>query len=220
MRLNKFIALATGMSRRDADSVIEQGKVLVNNKEPSIGYQVTPADHVTLSGKRLTRPTHTTIILNKPVGYVVSRDGQGSKTIYDLLPEALHNLKPVGRLDKSSSGLLLMTSDGDLTQSLTHPSSKKQKVYEVAIKQPLQPLHHQMLVDFGVELEDGLSKFDEVSRANDKGTSWTVVMHEGRNRQIRRTFHALGYSVTKLHRTGFGSYTLGTLKSGEYKPTT
>lgn len=218
MRINKFVALATGMSRRAADAAVEQGKVTVNGEIAASGQQVSEADKVLLDNSQLLSPkTHITTMLNKPVGYVVSRDGQGSKTIYDLLPPEYHHLKPVGRLDKDSSGLLLLTNDGDLAHELTHPSRQKTKIYEVTVDKPLQPLHHQMLVDFGVELEDGPSKFDALEKMDDYGKNWTVKLHEGRNRQIRRTFAALGYKVTKLHRTQFGSYKLKNLKPGEIK---
>src|SRR3954463_9519108 len=107
MRINKYVALATGKSRRAADAAIGEGRVLVNGQTPSTGQGVTTDDLVTLDSLRITPAVNTiTIILNKPVGYVVSRDGQGSRTVYDLLPAKYHNLKPVGRLDKDSSGLL------------------------------------------------------------------------------------------------------------------
>lgn len=215
MRINKFVALATGMSRRAADTAVETGKVLINNTPATAGATVSDQDTVTLDGKVLSTPAHTTVILHKPIGYVVSRNGQGSKTIYDLLPDTYHALKPVGRLDKDSSGLLLLTNDGERAHALTHPSSQKTKVYSVTLDKTLQPLHHQMLVDFGVQLDDGPSKFLEMRRTVQPDT-WIIVMHEGRNRQIRRTCGALGYTVTRLHRTHFGQYALGDLKSGEY----
>jgi 23S rRNA pseudouridine2605 synthase len=147
-------------------------------------------------------------MMNKPVGYVVSRNGQGSPTIYSLLPLQYHKLKPVGRLDKASSGLLLLTNDGNLANDLTHPSKQKVKIYEISLNLPLQPLHRQMISDHGIELEDGNSKLQLERREEGNDKDWTVTMHEGRNRQIRRTFGALGYDVTKLHRTQFGPYKL------------
>ncbi|MEK7152847.1 MAG: pseudouridine synthase, partial [Patescibacteria group bacterium] len=143
-----------------------------------------------------------------PAGYVVSREGQSSKTIYDLLPAELKHLKPIGRLDKDSSGLLLLTNDGILAHQLTHPRFQKVKVYELALDQPLQPLHRQMIHDIGIQLEDGPSKLilERLQEGNEK--RWRVTMREGRNRQIRRTFAALGYRVIRLRRTHFGSYTL------------
>ncbi|HYH75759.1 MAG TPA: pseudouridine synthase [Candidatus Saccharimonadales bacterium] len=218
MRINKFVALATGMSRRTADGVLQGGRVKVNGAVAELGAQVTDADHVTLDGKTITAPPALqTVMLHKPVGYVVSRDGQGSDTVYDLLPHELQELKPVGRLDKNSSGLLLLTNDGNLANELTHPSHHKVKVYEVAVSTPLQPLHRQMISDFGIQLDDGPSKLqlERLEEGNDTG--WRIHMHEGRNRQIRRTFKALGYEVVRLHRTHFGKYRLGDLPQGRFK---
>ena len=218
MRINKYVASATGMSRRAADDAIYRNRVLVNGSKPEAGYNVQDTDTVALDGRTITPDVKIqTILLNKPVGYVCSRDGQGSKTVYDLLPAELHHLKPVGRLDKNSSGLLLMTNDGQLAFELTHPSRHKEKIYEIGLLKPLQPLHRQMISDFGVTLEDGPSKLqlERLEEGND--LKWIVRMHEGRNRQIRRTFDALGYTVNQLHRTRFGQYQLpASLPSGSY----
>jgi 23S rRNA pseudouridine2605 synthase len=218
MRINKFIALASGLSRRTADAAITAGRVQVNGNPPITGQDITEADTVSLDGKPLQTPDQTqTILFNKPAGYIVSRDGQGSRTIYDLLPVQYSTLKPVGRLDKDSSGLLLLTNDGDLAQRLTHPSYQKTKVYEVTLVQPLQPLHRQMISEMGIQLSDGPSKLylERMHDGNDK--AWLVTMREGRNRQIRRTFVSLGYQIATLHRIMFGDYTLGTLPSGKYR---
>lgn len=218
MRINKFVALASGMSRRAADAAIEQGSVLVDGERPTLGQEVSPGQKVTLDGRLLQTVTkHQTILLNKPVGYVVSRDGQGSKTIYDLLPPELHSLKPVGRLDKNSSGLLLLTDDGLLAHELTHPRYQKKKVYQVSLNKPLTPEDWQKITKQGVLLEDGVSKFElKLHEKNDR-IQWIVTMHEGRNRQIRRTFEALGYKVAKLHRMQFGPYQLSpNVPSGQF----
>jgi 23S rRNA pseudouridine2605 synthase len=218
MRLNKYIAQSTGLSRRAADEAIAQNRVTVNGVLPSPGLQVGDTDTVTLDSAAITPAVNTiTIMLNKPVGYVVSREGQGSRTVYDLLPADLQSLKPVGRLDKDSSGLLLLTSDGQLAHQLTHPSFMKTKVYEVSLDKPLQPLHHQMITDHGITLDDGVSKLVLERLHDGDDAHWLVTMHEGRNRQIRRTFDSLGYGVTRLHRTKFGEYNLDILKNGEYK---
>ena len=222
MRLNKFIAQATGMGRRPADAAIAAGRVLVNNRQPALGQDISDQDAVTLDGRPLSATATVpgvpqTIVLNKPVGYVVSRQGQGSKTVYDLLPASYGHLKPVGRLDKESSGLLLLTSDGQLAFDLTHPSKQKIKLYEVTLNKPLQPLHHQMISDYGVRLEDGPSQLQLERLDQSDPRQWRVTMHEGRNRQIRRTFAALGYTVTRLHRTAFGTYQLHGLRSGDYQ---
>lgn len=218
MRINRYIAASTGMSRRAADKAVQDGRVTINGAPAGVATEVSDNDQVRLDGTLLSAPTaHQTIILNKPAGYVVSRDGQGSRTIYDLLPLALHSLKPVGRLDKDSSGLLLLTSDGELAHQLTHPSFQKTKVYEVALDKPLQPLHRQMIGEIGIQLDDGLSRLGLDRLADGDDTGWRITMHEGRNRQIRRTFAAVGYSVTRLHRIQFGNYTLpDNLRSASY----
>lgn len=213
MRINKFVAQATGMSRRAADDVVAQGRVTRNGKVVAAGYDVSATDSIVLDDTLLAPPPSTqTILLNKPPGYVCSRDGQGSKTVYELLPTSLHHLKTVGRLDKYSSGIILLTNDGQLAHELTHPSRQKIKVYEVKLNIPLAPLHQQMISDYGVQLEDGPSRFT-IERQE---SGYIVTMHEGRNRQIRRTFAALGYTVTSLHRTQFGPYTLEGTKLGSY----
>ncbi len=240
MRLNKYLAASTMLSRRKADEAIAAGRVTVNNHTARHGTDVTDSDIVALDNRLVTPATNTTtVILNKPRGYVVSRDGQGSKTIYNLLPQTYQQLNPVGRLDKDSSGLLVLTNDGQLAQELTHPSRQKVKVYEVSLDKPLQPLHQQMITDHGIMLEDGISKFI-ISRyqlvpdkrqfnslthtgqiRNYKSEDghcppnlYEIQMSEGRNRQIRRTFADLGYTVSTLHRTQFGPYRLDGLQPG------
>ena len=218
-RLNKFVALCLGMSRRQADELIEQGKIIVNNQSAKLGQQITNGDKITYNNKPLSIKDYQLILLNKPVGYVCSRAAQGNTpTIYKLLPKAFAHLKPVGRLDKDSSGLILLTNNGDLAHRLTHPSFHKIKRYIVTINLPLQPLHRQMISDFGVQLTDGHSKLTRQYEGDDR--RWIVTMSEGRNRQIRRTFTALGYTVTKLHRTNFGNYSLDDLKRGEWREIT
>ena len=210
MRLNKYLAASTSLSRRGADDAIAIGRVTVNGHTAEQGTDVSDADIVTLDGERIVNANEEkqTIMFNKPRGYVVSRNGQGSDTIYDLLPAEYQQLNPVGRLDKDSSGLLLLTNDGQLAHELTHPSYQKLKVYEVELDKPLQPLHRQMISDHGLQLEDGISKLQLERRADGNDRRWTVIMHEGRNRQIRRTFAALNYTVTNLHRTQFGQHKL------------
>lgn len=217
-RLNKFIAHASGVSRREADQLIEQGRVMINGGPVSLGQQVTESDSVTIDGKPITQSaTYTYLALNKPAGYVCSRRRQGdTPTIYELLPENYRALKAVGRLDKDSSGLLLLTDDGDFAHRMTHPSFHKTKRYEVKLHVPLQPLHQQMINDYGVSLEDGPSKLS-LEKMDDSSRRWVVNMHEGRNRQIRRTFAALGYKVIALHRTDFGLHRLESLKSGQFR---
>ena len=253
MRINKFIAHATNMSRREADNTIAAGRVQIDGHRADMGAQATPESVVKLDGVVVGEKTeYTYVLLNKPVGFLCSRRSQGGvPTIYALLPERYRSLKAVGRLDKDSSGLILLTDDGDFAFQMTHPSFHKVKIYEVALNKPLTPLHQQMISDYGVTLEDGVSQFlvekrgaeigvkaqsittgtmrstsrqtsfrgrGETSEFTSEasggaGPSYTVTMHEGRNRQIRRTFTALGYTVTRLHRTNFGNYALGDIPS-------
>ena len=216
LRLNKYIATNLGVSRRDADNLISAGKVLVNNKPAEIGARVTEKDTVIVDGKKIVPEKMIYLALNKPVGYVCSRKRQGdTPTMYELLPEKYQALKSVGRLDKDSSGLILLTNDGDFAFRMTHPSFTKIKIYEVALDRALEPLHQQMIADFGVQLPDGRSQLG-LEKLNEERTEWRVTMSEGRNRQIRRTFDALGYKVTALHRTNFGRYSLDGLAAGEF----
>ena len=213
MRINKYLASATGYSRREVDKLIEENRIKVNGELPQIGQSVDETDSITVDGANVQQVANkTTIMLNKPVGYVCSRDGQGSQTIYDLLPVQYERLKPVGRLDKDSSGLILLTDDGDLAHQLTHPSFEKTKVYKIELGAPLNDMQRKQ-IEQGIHLEDGISTL----ALKGGGTAWEVTMHEGRNRQIRRTFEAIGYQVTKLHRTGFGEYSLGDLGLGKFK---
>lgn len=216
-RLNKYLASATGLSRRAADASISQGRVTVNGGPASLGSSVSDSDSVSLDGRPVKAGGESlTIMLNKPIGYVCSRQGQGSRTIYDLLPAEYHSLKPVGRLDKYSSGLLLLTNDGELANRLTHPRYGKTKVYEISLGKPLAPLHQQMINDHGIELEDGNSRL-MLSKLGEAGRDWQVTVSEGRNRQIRRTFAALGYDVTKLKRVSLGPYALAGLAEGQHR---
>jgi len=215
MRINRFVALATGISRRKADQLIQGCKVFVNDRQAQLSDHVTSADKVVVDKVRIYLPEETTtIMLNKPVGYVCSRNGQGSKTVYDLIPKEFHHLKPVGRLDKDSSGLLLMTDNGNLAHELTHPKFVKPKKYIVGLNKPLN-VHAFELLDNGVKLSDGLSRM-RVKPTEDPLT-YTVEMTEGRNRQIRRTFSELKYAVTSLHRIQFGEFKLSGLELGKYK---
>lgn len=217
-RLNKYLAFHLGLSRREADDLISKGKVLIDNMPIALGARVEEGQTVTVSGKPVAqKENYSYIALNKPCGYVSSRKQQGENpTLYSLLPKEYHALKPVGRLDKDSSGLLLLTDDGDFAFQMTHPKFYKVKTYEVSLSTPLEPLHQQMISDFGIQLEDGPSKLS-LERKDESRKNWTVTMHEGRNRQIRRTFAALGYEVTILHRTSFGNYALNELESGAFQ---
>ena len=248
IRLNKFLAERLGVSRREADELISAGKITVNGKVATLGNKIDAKSKVCYGNKTINHDVgYQYLAFNKPVGYVCSRRAQGpAPTLYELLPAQYRKLKTVGRLDKDSSGLILLTNDGDFAYQMTHPKFRKTKVYEVELDKHLQPLHQQMISDFGVMLDDGPSQFkvvhggsfgdsrafattgasDEASpvttgaskEANEasKLLQYQVFLTEGRNRQIRRTFAALGYTVTKLHRTHFGKYELGALKPGKY----
>ncbi len=216
MRINQFVARSLGISRRKADDLILSGAIYVNSRVAQVHATVAECDVVLYRGERLLLPRAQTILLNKPVGYVCSTNGQGSPTIYDLLPEDFRQLKPIGRLDKQSSGALLMTNDGDLAYALTHPKFKKQKVYQVSLNRPLK--HADLnIIKKGVKLDDGVSKMT-IRENQDNKRTYTITMSEGKNRQIRRTLEALGYAVTKLHRTHFDNFHLANLASGKYRP--
>lgn len=230
VRLNKLLAEQLGTSRREADEYISKSRVAINGAPAQLGAQITRGvDIVTVDNKPLATEGAEFIYLSlhKPVGYVCSRRQQGSvPTIYELLPKEYHHLKPVGRLDKDSSGLLLLTNDGDFAHQMTHPSFRKTKVYYVTLDHTLEPLHQQMINDHGILLEDGASRL-RVSSLTDTPEAkeypertYRTEMSEGRNRQIRRTFAALGYEVTRLHRTQFGNYSLGGLKPASWEKTT
>lgn len=214
LRLNKFLAERLGVSRREADDLIAAGQVLVNDKPAVLGTRIDKNDKVCYNKNIVPFQTEFLYLaFNKPVGYVCSRRAQGqAPTLYELLPEKYHHLKTVGRLDKDSSGLILLTNDGDFAFQMTHPKFRKNKVYEVGLDRPLEPLHQQMISDYGVEIGDGISQFKIIK----DDSKYLVFLTEGRNRQIRRTFAALGYQVTDLHRTQFGKYELGALKPGKY----
>lgn len=222
VRLNKYLAHTTGMSRREADEAISDGRVLVNNKTARLGAIVQPSrDSISINNQDVVaRPKHYTyLLLNKPVGYVCSRKQQGdAPTIYELLPRQYHHLKVAGRLDKDSCGLVLLTDDGDAIYNLTHPKFAKQKIYHVGLNKPLKAADKRMIND-GIELEDGTSKLEVEKLKSKKPNMFKVTMHEGRNRQIRRTFRALGYTVTHLERQQLGGLVITDIKSGEYTRT-
>lgn len=213
LRLNKFLAERIGVSRREADDLIAAGKVKINDKPAELGARIDETDKIWYNGSIIPFETDFLYVaMNKPVGYVCSRRAQGNApTIYEILPKEYQKLKTVGRLDKDSSGLILLTNDGDFAFEHTHPKFKKEKIYEVELNKPLEPLHQQMISDYGIMLDDGPSRFTVIH----DGNKYIVKLSEGRNRQIRRTFAAVGYTVTKLHRTNFGKYELSGLKPGE-----
>lgn len=215
MRINKFIAQNSKLSRRQADSAISEGRVKFNSELASLGNDVTDQDEVMLDGELIesTETEPTTILINKPVGYVCSRDGQGSPSIYTLIERKYHHLNIAGRLDKDSSGLVIMTDDGNLLYEITHPGNNKKKVYEVTINKTLKDTELKQLLD-GVDIGDERpSKFTKVTRKSNN--TYEIIIEEGRNRQIRRTYESLGLRVRKLHRTQIGDYKLENLKGSQ-----
>ncbi|MBR6134024.1 rRNA pseudouridine synthase [Candidatus Saccharibacteria bacterium] len=216
IRLNKYIATNFGVSRREADELIAAGRVKINDKKAEIGMRAHEGDTITVDGRNILEQEPVYLALHKPVGYVCSRKKQGdTPTLYDLLPKKYQVLKTVGRLDKDSSGLILLTNDGDFAFQMTHPKFSKTKLYTVEIDRDLEPLHQQMIADFGIQLPDGRSQMG-LSKIGESRKKWDVSISEGRNRQIRRTFEALGYKVVSLHRYKFGPYELSGLPEGEF----
>lgn len=219
VRLNKHLAHSTGVSRREADELISAGKVSINQKIAKLGVIIDKSrDTILVNNKPLTKKpnSYTYLLINKPVGYVCSRKQQGdSPTIYNLLPREYHHLKVAGRLDKDSCGLLLLTDDGDTIFNLTHPKFTKIKKYHVKLNKPLKAVDRKMIQD-GIELEDGLSRLQIVKLRTNGPNMYKIIMSEGRNRQIRRTFKALSYTVTHLERQSFGDYDLSELKNKKY----
>lgn len=220
-RLNKFIAQHLNIGRRAADVLIGSGGVSINDRPATLGDRVQPGDTVLADGHTLTvkkAQDFIYLLMDKPKGYVCSRRQQGdTPTVYSLLPAKYQHVKTVGRLDKDSSGLILLTNNGDLAHTLTHPSFTKIKRYEVMLDARLQPLHHQMIADHGITLPDGNSRLQLDRLVEGDSTQWLVTMHEGRNRQIRRTFGALGYQVVRLHRISFGPFALAELGGEQLK---
>lgn len=219
IRLNKFLAERLGVSRREADDLIAAGKVVVDDKTAELGARIDKSSKVCYNKKIVPfEADFSYIAFHKPVGYVCSRRAQGKvPTLYSLLPEKFSKLKTVGRLDKDSSGIILLTNDGNFAFEMTHPKFYKEKIYEVVLDRELAPLNQQEITDFGVRLEDGVSRFRIVHEDGVDRRHLKVILTEGRNRQIRRTFAALGYKVAGLHRVQFGKYGLGGLKPGEWQ---
>ena len=181
-------------------------------------YGFDPSDEVRFNGEVIHGEKHVYILMNKPKGYVTSlEDPHADKTVMDLVRNACtERVYPVGRLDKNSVGVLLITNDGDLTRQLTHPSYKKSKIYQVSLDKPLSEEDMQRIAD-GIELEDGMIYADEVSYVSDSRKEIGIEIHSGRNRIVRRIFEALGYSVQKLDRVYFAGLTKKGLKRGAWR---
>lgn len=207
IRLNKYIANAGICSRREADTLIESGAVSVNGKVVTeMGYRVKPEDVINYGGQTLKRERHVYMLMNKPKDYITTTDDpKERKTVMNLIKHTGNErLYPVGRLDRNTTGLLVITNDGELAKKLTHPSSRIKKIYHVYLDKNLKVADYQQLLE-GIELEDGFIKPDAVeyvSGAEDK-KEIGVEMHSGRNRIVRRMFEHLGYVVVKLDRVTF-----------------
>jgi pseudouridine synthase len=222
-RLNRFLARSGVASRRGADSLIASGAVLVNGRRPPpAGMLVDPeSDRVTVAGRPVQAHAETAwFAVNKPEGVIVTTsDPQGRATLFDLLGEQSdRRLFAVGRLDFDSSGLILVTDDGPLANRLAQPRHKVPKEYVAVVRGiPGEPDLRRLRE--GVELDDGLTRPAEVELLSSaKGVSEVrIVITEGRNRQVRRMFEAIGHEVRRLHRTGFGPVRLGRLKSGGHR---
>ncbi len=221
IRLNKYIASSGLCSRRKADELIENGQVMVNGKiVTELGFLVKDQDKVFVD-KKLVRPSkHEYYKFYKPAGYITTCDDEkGRKTIYDLLPDNLAGLKPVGRLDKDSTGLLILTNDGDLINALTHPSVKVPKVYMVTVNAQVKKSELEQMAN-GIEIEpDKVAYADiQVLEIDNKHTEMQITLYQGMNRQIRKMFEHFGYEVKVLKRIQHATINLDGLKRGEFKP--
>lgn len=226
MRINKFISLCGIASRRAADTLIADGKVMVNGEVISdLGHQVDEEkDQVVVDGVRARLPKKTTTIMfHKPAGCVCTKDDpQGRQTVYDFLPPGYHTLKYVGRLDLQSRGLILFTDDGELLHRLTHPSYEIPRSYFVWTDRPLSEHAAQRLVD-GVDIREEDAEEEEIAFATDiyleKGFA-ELVLTEGKNREIRRMMRAVGYEIRDLKRVSYCRLQLGDLPAGEFRELT
>lgn len=227
MRLNKYLSNAGIASRRKADELIAEGKVEVNGVVVTeMGYKVKPTDRITFEGKKITADKKIYILLNKPKDFITTTsDEKGRRTVLDLVAEAhldigmkaKPRLYPVGRLDRNTTGVLLITNDGELAQNLTHPSKEIRKIYHVWLDKKLAAADLEK-IKHGVVLEDGIAEVDEVAFPNPKSKSEVgVQIHSGKNRIVRRIFESLGYQVIKLDRVSFGGLTKKDLPRGRYR---
>src|SRR5215204_3035286 len=221
MPLNKYIAHSGVCSRRDAVDIIKSGKVKVNNvvvTEP--GYKISTGDAVIVNGKKITPAKNLVyILMNKPKDFITTtEDERGRKTVLDIIKNATkEKVYPVGRLDRNTSGVLLLTNDGDLTQKLTHPSNEIKKVYAVTLDKPLTKLHFDEILK-GVPLEDGIVNVDVLAYTdNADKTQIGIELHSGRNRIVRRIFEHFGYDVKNLDRVIFAGLTKKNIERGKWR---
>jgi len=221
MPLNKYIAHSGICSRRDAAEMVKLGKVKVNGKvvmEP--GHKVSVKDEVIVNSKKIQLEKNLVyILLNKPKDYLTtSDDPTGRKTVLDLVKNATNErIYPVGRLDRNTSGVLLLTNDGDLSQKMTHPSNEVKKIYSVTLNKPLEKKDFEKILK-GLVLDDGPAKVDVLAYADAKDhTQVGVEIHSGKNRIVRRIFEHLGYDVKNLDRVMFGGLTKKNVDRGKWR---
>ncbi len=220
IRLNRFISNTGLCSRREADEYIKEGSIKVNGEVVTeMGVKVNPGDEVCYKDKILSSQRKIYLLLNKPKGFVTSVDEpEGKKIVMDLVRSACkERIYPVGRLDKMTTGVLLLTNDGDLSLKLTHPSNRMRKVYQVNLDKPLTEEDLEKLAK-GIELEDGFIAFDSIAYTDpDNHTQVGVEIHSGKNRIVRRMFESVGYKVVKLDRVYFAGLTRKGLKRGKWR---
>ena len=221
VRLNKFIASSGLCSRRKADELIESGVVSVNGKKVTeLGFLINERDKVFVNQKQIRPVKHEYFRFYKPAGYITTTDDEkGRKTIYDILPESMYHLKPVGRLDRESTGLLILTNDGELINELTHPSVKVPKVYLVSIESSIHKHELEQMAN-GIEIEPGKKAYADITvlEADKKHTFMQITLYQGMNRQIRKMFEYFGYEVKTLKRVQHAIINLDGMKRGEFKP--
>lgn len=219
-RLNKFIAASGMCSRRKADELIEQGLVKVNGKTiTEMGFLVTVKDKVTVKNQPVKKSNLIYIKYYKPAGYITTMsDEKGRKTIYDILPEEVKDLKPVGRLDKDSTGLLILTNDGDFINKMTHPSVKIPKTYRVTAEGKMNQ-NHLLQMAKGIEIEEGKIAYADsmILDYEGKNTVLQITLYQGMNRQIRKMLDSLGFPVISLKRISHGPINIQGLKKGQFK---
>lgn len=225
MRIQKFLSRAGVASRRQAEGLMTQGRVRVNGQVvTTLGTRIDPAsDRVEVDGKRVELEPYRWILLNKPPGTVTTRkDPQGRPTVYSLLQPGDRQLRYVGRLDMGTEGLLLLTNEGDAIHKLLHPSSEIAREYRVWVRQVPSPQTLRRL-NQGVELEDGPARAEDVRVLKEdpkKGAILSLVLREGRKREVRRLLRAVGHPVRRLRRVRFGPLVLGDLPPGEWRELT
>ena len=221
MRINKYIAQSGIASRRKADELIEAGRVIVNGEVVTmLGFEIRRKDKVTVDDKLVFCKNYEYFRFYKPAGYITTTsDEKGRKTIYNLLPDSMRAMKPVGRLDKDSSGLIILTNDGDLIYDLTHPSIKVSKVYRVTVDSKLTKAELETLAK-GIEIEKGKIAYADVEllEATNKESLLEMTLYQGMNRQIRKMIEFLGHNVISLKRIRHATIELTGLKKGQFKP--